>query len=129
MSKGRRIALSLMRMDLVSLDELGYFTFSQAGGALLFHLLYEMYEHTGVITTTNLSFAELSSVFIDAKMNWQPALAQYRIGRVSRYSICADRLSSVMQMILNPVCGCASGKLNLYVGLRVFAGQGTSLSK
>ena len=31
--------LSLLRMDLVILDELGYLPFSQAGGALLFHLL------------------------------------------------------------------------------------------
>ena len=32
-----RIALSLLRMDLVILDELGYLPSSQAGGALLFH--------------------------------------------------------------------------------------------
>ena len=32
------VALALMRMDLVTLDELGYLPFSQAGGALLFHL-------------------------------------------------------------------------------------------
>ena len=31
-----RIAGSLLRMDLVILDELGYLPFSQAGGALLF---------------------------------------------------------------------------------------------
>ena len=36
--KSRRIALALMRLDLVILDELGYLPFSQAGGALLFHL-------------------------------------------------------------------------------------------
>lgn len=34
--KAGRIALSLLRMDLVILDELGYLPFSQAGGALLF---------------------------------------------------------------------------------------------
>lgn len=63
-----RIAMSLMRMDLVVLDELGYLPFSQAGGALLFHLLSKLYEHTSVLITTNLTFAEWSSVFGDAKL-------------------------------------------------------------
>ena len=63
-----RIAMSLMRMDLVVLDELGYLPFSQAGGALLFHLLSKLYEHTSVMITTNLTIAEWSSVFGDAKL-------------------------------------------------------------
>jgi len=63
-----RIAAALMRMDLVILDELGYLPFSQAGGALLFHLLSKLYEHTSVVITTNLSFSEWSGVFGDAKM-------------------------------------------------------------
>ena len=55
-------------MDLVILDELGYLPFSQVGGALLFHLLSKLYEHTSVAITTNLDFAEWSTVFGDAKM-------------------------------------------------------------
>ena len=68
MNKTGRIAQSLARLDLVILDELGYLPFSQAGGALLFHLLSKLYEHTSVMITTNLAFAKWSKVFGDAKM-------------------------------------------------------------
>jgi DNA replication protein DnaC len=66
--KAGKLAYSLTRKDLVILDELGYLPFSQSGGALLFHLLSTLYEHTSVMITTNLTFAEWSAVFGDAKM-------------------------------------------------------------
>ena len=62
------LAERLRCVDVVTLDELGYLPFSQAGGALLFHLISQLYEKVSLIMTTNLSFGEWSQFFVDKKM-------------------------------------------------------------
>ncbi|SFF25188.1 ATP-binding protein [Nitrosomonas sp. Nm166] len=51
--KSGSLAKRLMQIDAVILDELGYLPFPESGGALLFHLISQLYEKTSLIITTN----------------------------------------------------------------------------
>lgn len=67
-NKAGQLANRLGHMDLIILDELGYLPFSQTGGALLFHWMSKLYEHTSIVITTNLGFSEWGTIFGDQKM-------------------------------------------------------------
>ncbi|MBN3471487.1 ATP-binding protein [Pseudomonas savastanoi pv. phaseolicola] len=63
------MAQGLLRTYLVILDELGYLPLCQSGGALLFHLLSKLYEHTSVVITT-----------MDSVRQAVPAVMAFRYG-------------------------------------------------
>ncbi|MBI6732409.1 ATP-binding protein [Pseudomonas amygdali] len=63
------MAQGLLRTYLVILNELGYLPLCQSGGALLFHLLSKLCEHTSVVITT-----------MDSVRQAVPAVMAFRYG-------------------------------------------------
>jgi len=54
---------AFQRLDLVIVDELGFVPFTATGSELLFEFFSEAYERRAVAITTNLPFADWTSVF------------------------------------------------------------------
>ena len=58
----------LLRSDLIILDEVGFIPFTTEGAQSLFQLCSDLYERVSVMVTTNLRFADWTSIFGDEKM-------------------------------------------------------------
>jgi DNA replication protein DnaC len=57
-----RIMATICKHELIVLDELGFLPFTREGAQLLFQVCSALYERVAVIVTTNLRFAEWSSI-------------------------------------------------------------------
>ncbi len=57
-----RVMTQLCKLEVLVLDELGFIPFTQTGAQLLFQLCSALYERVAMIITTNLRFAEWSTI-------------------------------------------------------------------
>jgi DNA replication protein DnaC len=58
-----RFEASLLRLDLLILDEVGFVPFTKAGADLLFSTLSALHEQVSLIVTTTVPFAEWADLF------------------------------------------------------------------
>lgn len=63
-----RMQKQLKSISLLIIDELGYLTFSQKGASLLYQVFADRYEQSSTIVTTNLKFADWTSIFGDTNL-------------------------------------------------------------
>ena len=63
-----RLLKSLERIDLLTIDELGYLSFSRAAAELLFQVFADRYERGSILVTSNLPFDEWATVFQGERM-------------------------------------------------------------
>jgi DNA replication protein DnaC len=58
----------LKKVELLIIDELGYVELSRQTTRLMFQIFSERYERGSILVTTNLEFAEWTSIFHDERM-------------------------------------------------------------
>ena len=63
-----RLENTLLKQQLIIIDELGFVPFSQQGAQMLFTFLSQRYQRGSVILTTNLPFTEWTQVFHDDRL-------------------------------------------------------------
>jgi DNA replication protein DnaC len=64
----KRCLARLSRYELLIIDEVGYIPFSADGAQLLFQVFSDRYEQASLIVTSNLAFAQWTSVFGEASL-------------------------------------------------------------
>lgn len=63
-----RFTARFERLDLLVLDELGFFPVAPEGAQLLFQLCSDLYERVSIIVTSNLRFGEWNQIFGEEKL-------------------------------------------------------------
>jgi DNA replication protein DnaC len=63
-----RLESTLMKQELIIIDELGFVPFSQQGSQMLFSFISQRYLQGSVLITTNLAFTDWTEVFQDARL-------------------------------------------------------------
>jgi len=64
----QKLLASLLRHQVLILDELGFIPFSQTGAHLLFQLCSALHEQVAIVVTTNLAFSDWVTVFGDERL-------------------------------------------------------------
>ena len=59
---------SILRADLLIIDEWGYVPLDRQGAQLLFRIIAESYERRSIVLTTNLEFSKWGTIFTDDQM-------------------------------------------------------------
>lgn len=88
---------TLMKYDLLIIDEIGYIPFSQTGSELLFNVIAECYEKQSLMITTNLQFKEWESIFGSNKLTAAMIDRLVHHGHIVSFSGTSYRLKKALE--------------------------------